>query len=145
MFWHLFRTILLSCRCNEAINGQCSRYPVAWKNGKPNYAVAATLTDNISAEETEAASVNVLADAATLSISPNPSVGNIMLKYNSPVAGKINIVIYDKASLAIAKKAQQAIKGDNIYHFNLNNISGTYYIEISNGKNSVRNSFIISR
>ncbi len=131
---------------NEAINGQCSRYPVAWKNGKPNYAVAATLTDNISAEETEAVSANALADAAaTLSISPNPSVGNITLKYNSPVAGKINIVIYDKMGLAIAKKTEQAIKGNNIYHFNLNNISGAYYIEINNGNNTVRNSFIISR
>jgi hypothetical protein len=131
---------------NEAINGQCSRYPVAWKNGKPNYAVASMLPDDMNAEETEAASANALADAAArIGVSPNPSVGNITIKYSSTFSGKINLVIYDKMGLVISKKAEQAIKGDNTYHFNLNNTPGIYYIEINNGNNAIRNSFIISR
>jgi murein DD-endopeptidase MepM/ murein hydrolase activator NlpD len=126
---------------NEAINGQCSRYPVAWKNGKPDYAVSSF------AETTEISSVvNDDVRINRVIISPNPSVGNISVKYNSSSTGKINITIYDKTGLSISKKADYAVKGDNTYRFNLSNVlSGVYFVEINDGTTAVRNSFIISK
>lgn len=47
---------------------------------------------------------------------------------------------------SISKKADYAVKGDNIYRFNLSNtLPGVYFVEISDGVNKVRNSFIISK
>ncbi len=128
---------------NEKINGQCSRYPVAWKNGNPDYATSSFTNTS----EDEAVASNIMAASANhVSISPNPSVGNITINYNSIATGKINLVIYDKTGLSITKKAEYAIKGDNTYHYNLSNIfPGIYYIEINNGSNTLRSNFIISR
>ena len=129
---------------NEKINGQCSRYPVAWKNGNPQYPVTGTLTS-----DSAAAPESVSAHAATpdkLIVSPNPSVGNITVKYTNSFSGKINLIVYDKTGQPVFKKVDNAIAGDNSYHFNLSNLfSGVYYIEISNGYNIVRNSFIVSK
>lgn len=126
---------------NEAINGQCARYPVAWKNGKPDYA------SGLFAKTEETSSV--INDDARINkaiISPNPSVGNISVKYNSSNASKINITIFDKTGLSISKKTDYAVKGDNTYRFNLSNVlSGIYFVEINDGVNTVRNSFIIGK
>ncbi len=127
---------------HDAINGQCSRYPVAWKNGKPNYA-ASSFAD---AMETSSSIVDNDAGINKITISPNPSVGNITIKYASRVNGKISIVIYDKIGLAVSKKDVYAVKGDNHYDFNLSNkIPGLYYAEIDDGTGLLRNSFIIGR
>jgi murein DD-endopeptidase MepM/ murein hydrolase activator NlpD len=125
----------------DAINGQCSRYPVAWKNGRPGYA-----TTFVAAANETASTLITEVTANKLTVSPNPSAGNISVKYNSSMAGKINITIYDKTGLAISKKEEYAMKGDNTYRFNLSNVlSGAYFVGISDGTNTVRNSFIISR
>jgi murein DD-endopeptidase MepM/ murein hydrolase activator NlpD len=126
---------------NEAINGQCSRYPVAWKNGKPDYATSPFVeTQEVSSVINNDARIN------NVIVSPNPSVGNISIKYNTGSSAKINIIVYDKTGLSISKKADYAVKGDNTYRFNLSNVlPGIYFVEINDGVNKVRNSFIISR
>jgi len=126
---------------NEAINGQCSRYPVAWKNGKPDYASSSFgETNDVSSIVNNDVRINKVI------VSPNPSVGNISVKYNSNNSGQINIVVYDKTGLSISKKTELAVRGDNTYHFNLSNVlPGIYFVEINDGVNKVRNSFIISR
>ncbi|HEX5150945.1 MAG TPA: T9SS type A sorting domain-containing protein [Parafilimonas sp.] len=124
---------------NEAINGQCSRYPVAWKNGKPDYAVT-------TFDKSEATAASLSIATSSVSISPNPSVGNITLKYNTEEGGKIHITIYNKAGLRVYEKDGYAIKGGNSYYLNLSNAGpGVYYAEINNGSNAAKNNFIISR
>ncbi len=124
---------------NDAINGQCSRYPVAWKNGKPDYATATF--DN---GESLAASSNII--TSRVSVSPNPSVGNITAKYNTDAGGKIYISVFNKTGLPVYVKETYAIKGDNSYYLNLPNaLPGVYYVEISNGVDKAKNNFIISR
>ena len=127
---------------NDAINGQCARYPVAWKNGKPDYAAGGSF-----AETKEALSVvNNDALINKVTIFPNPSPGNISVKYSSSNTCKINIGIYDKTGLSVSKKSGYAVKGDNIYHFDLSGVlPGVYFVEIKDGANTVRSSFIISK
>ena len=121
---------------NEAINGQCARYPVAWKNGKPDYA---PVTFDNSANVTASPGIA----ASRVSVSPNPSVGNITAKYNTEAGGKIHISIYDKTGLSIYEKDAYAIKGDNSYYVNLAKaVSGVYYIEITAGVSSYRSKFV---
>jgi murein DD-endopeptidase MepM/ murein hydrolase activator NlpD len=129
---------------NDPINGQCSRYPVAWKNGKPGYASSSSFSDTSFTDE-------VLSDATAntteqIFISPNPSDGNITVKYNSGNTGKINITVYNKTGSLIFKKTDYAIAGSNTYHLNLSEFSsGSYYVDINNNNKSVRSSFIITK
>jgi len=53
---------------------------------------------------------------------------------------------YDKTGVSISKKPSYAVKGDNIYRFDLSGVlPGVYFVEIKDGVNTVRSSFIISK
>ncbi len=124
---------------SDAINGQCARYPIAWKYGKPSYATT-------SFDETE--NLQIITDVKTskVSVMPNPSQGNITAQYNTETGGKIHISVFNKTGLLIYEKEAYAIRGNNSYPINLSNVlPGVYYVEIQNGLNKAKNNFIISR
>jgi len=129
---------------NDPINTACARYPIAWKNNGPQYPTLSSLADE-PAEEI--ASDAVAAALPQLLISPNPSTGNITVKYNGDKAGKINLVVYDKSGSAIFRKLDYAMPGNNAYNLNLSQlISGSYYLELSDNNNvRTRQKFIINK
>ncbi len=94
---------------NAAANTACARYPVAWKNGSPTY-VPQTLANSINSETASLQKESCIA-ADQLSIAPNPSMGNIIVKYDSKAGGNVDIVIYDKTGAAIFSKRQHATIG----------------------------------
>ena len=129
---------------NDAINTACSRYPVAWKNGKPDYPAGSPFLNDADSEKI---SVNENVDAAIrLSVSPNPSIGNLTINYNNSKAGKIELTVYDKTGLAVYNKIDNAVSGNNYYHLNLTNlISGMYYLQVNSNGVIAREKFIVSK
>lgn len=126
---------------DENINTACARYPIAWKGGNPDYPTLNGL-DKSSETETSLATDKY----SKLFVSPNPSPGNISVKYNSIKAGKINMIVYDKSGMAVHRNSTYANAGDNIYKLNLSNlISGVYYIELTNDDSKIREKVIISK
>lgn len=125
---------------DEPINGQCARYPIAWKNGKPSYS-GMSFVDKIENEPVE----NVIMKSS-VSVSPNPSSGFVNIKYNTTEGGKIQITIVDKTGLPFYKNEVYVNKGENNFKLDLSRaISGMYYVEIMEGTNRVRSNFLISR
>jgi murein DD-endopeptidase MepM/ murein hydrolase activator NlpD len=129
---------------NEEIHTACARYPIAWKNGQPNYANGGKSFTEAGNKEISA---NEISDARTaIVISPNPSAGNITITYTSSKSGSINLAVYDKTGMAIFKKTDYAIVGNNTYHINLSAfISGVYYLELNSGGTKTGNKFIINK
>ncbi len=126
------------------INTACARYPIAWETSNPTYPSLSALSDEQAPEEITSA---INADnTPSLFISPNPSVGNITIKYNGNNTGKIDLVIYDKSGSVLFKKMDYAVRGNNTYNLNLSQlIPGGYYVELSDNNTKTRAKFIISR
>lgn len=138
------------------IAGATKRIYTATSTG--NYTVTVTNSSNCSktsavtavAKSCFALSVNpsniVTVKAAKLSLSPNPSKGNITVVYNSNNAGKIQFKVFDVAGKVITSKSDAAIKGVNTYHFNLSNLTaGIYYFEVNNNGVKQRIQFVIEK
>lgn len=129
---------------NGGINGACARYPIAWKNGNPNYPGGGEPVANAVNEEP--ASADNWGKGEQVLISPNPSSGNITVQYNSSKAGRVDILIYDKTGIGISKKMDYAKCGANTYRLNLTNLMpGIYYLEMNNDGVKTGSKFIIGR
>jgi murein DD-endopeptidase MepM/ murein hydrolase activator NlpD len=126
---------------NAAGNTACARYPVSWKNGKPDYpAMPQSLADAMDE------AIFATNAASGITITPNPSVGNMTVTYNSNKAGKIVLSVFDKTGIAVFNKSDYASTGDNTYRLNLPNlISGVYYLEVNNNGIKTRDKFIINK
>jgi len=126
---------------NQAITTSCARYPISWKNGKPDYPAAPQFFADANNEAIFSTNV-----ATGISITPNPSVGNITVTYNSEQAGKLNLTVYNKTGIAVFNRNENAIAGSNTYQLNLPSlISGVYYLEVNNNGIKTRDKFIISK
>ncbi len=67
-----------------------------------------------------------------LSLSPDPSHGNIKVTYNSGKGGRIELKIFDIRGRLVFTKTEISVKGSNIYPLNLpTSYSGVYYLELS--------------
>lgn len=129
---------------NQAINTACARYPIAWKNGSPNYPVLAPEAITQSSVDSDAKAV--MDNMEILQVSPNPTTGNIIVKYNCTAAGRINLTVYNKLGIAAFTKSDFASTGNNIYQLDLSNlIPGNYFVELNNNGTKSRAQFIINK
>lgn len=124
----------------DPINTACARYPVTWKTGSPTYPLTSL------ADEPVAEFADLKEEVTSVVISPNPSPGKINVNYKTDKAGKVDLVVYNKSGLAIFKRSDYSIAGNNVYNLNLSNIiAGTYYLEIKNNDITTREKFILSK
>ena len=74
------------------------------------------------------------------------SAGKISVNYKAGKTGKVDLVVYNKSGLAIFKKSDFSIAGNNVYNLNLSNVvAGTYYLEIKDNDVTTREKFILSK
>ena len=68
------------------------------------------------------------------------------MNYKAGKTGKVDLVVYNKSGLAIFKKSDFSIAGNNVYNLNLSNVvAGTYYLEIKDNDVTTREKFILSK
>jgi iduronate 2-sulfatase len=91
--------------------------------------------------------INSIASAAlldNLSLYPNPSKGNITLRYKSNTAGRISFKIYEATGKLVFDMSKEPVtKGNNIKKLNLSFEAGVYYLEVNNNGVRISKSFII--
>lgn len=87
-----------------------------------------------------------LISSLSLSVYPNPSPGNIYLKYNSNSAGIVRLKIIDITGRLLFAKTESTIIGNNAYQINLSNLKpGVYNLELNNGTRSDWMKFVIEK
>lgn len=131
---------------NQSITTACARYPIAWKNGRPNYPPATLQSAPVASLNKGTATEEGINRDFRIAVSPNPSFGNLTVNYTSPKAGKVDLVVYDMAGAAVFSKTDYAISKDNTYRLNLSHlVSGVYYLEVNNNGVNTRARFMISK
>jgi hypothetical protein len=80
------------------------------------------------------------------SLYPNPSKGNVAVRYAGPTAGTLVVKIYDAAGRVVYSKKEQVLKAANVFNLNLSSlVSGVYYMELNDNNVKQRLKFIIER
>jgi len=61
-------------------------------------------------------------------------------------AAEIQFRLFNVAGKTVFIKANNALKGNNIYHFNLSNMTaGTYYLEVNNNGKTEHTKFVLAK
>lgn len=85
-------------------------------------------------------------DDRSLSISPNPSNGNITLQYNADKTGTINISIQNSVGVPVYTSVQKVFAGVNKISIQLHvNNSGIYMLTLNNSTIQRKTSFVIDK
>jgi uncharacterized sulfatase len=110
-----------------------------WKSSVPP---ATSITSNLAG--VTIGSTKLTAPSDKLSLSPNPSAGNLTVTYDSYDAGKTQLKIYDMNGRILFDKTELMIKGMNKFNLNLIHfLSGVYFFEVNNAGVQTRKKFMI--
>ncbi len=130
---------------SDPIQTACARYPIAWKGGKPQYGPAA-LEAAAGSTDVSAATESLAAVPGIISVSPNPSSGNVLVQYSNNIAGKASLAVYDKAGLIVFNKMMEVKAGSNTWPLQLGNLqAGIYYIELKQNGVASRTKLVMNR
>ncbi len=81
-----------------------------------------------------------------LSLYPNPSKGSVNISYDCSKAGKMQIKLYDVSGKILLSRNDDAISGNNVFHFNLSNLlPGIYYFELINNDEKKKIKLVIEK
>ncbi len=84
-------------------------------------------------------------EMAEVWLSPNPSKGNINLRYSCAIPAKIQLNVFDINGKNIFTKMELAKKGNNSYQLNLSMLaSGVYTLQLINGSEIKKIMFLIN-
>jgi hypothetical protein len=126
------------------INTACSRYPVSWKNGSPQFPTTAQVSANSASVISSPKENSSTRSIDKLLIYPNPSAGNITVEYNSINTGTLKLAVHDMKGQAVFSKIVQVIKGANTYYLNIHHLpSAVYYLELNSGGEQIRRKFLV--
>ncbi|MEP7128768.1 MAG: M12 family metallo-peptidase [Chitinophagales bacterium] len=86
-----------------------------------------------------------IATPASANIYPNPTTGNLTVNYNCNNQSTIDFYVFDVTGKVMQTKTNEAFKGENIYHFDLNGWNnGIYILQIRNGSEINYTKFVIA-
>jgi hypothetical protein len=127
-------------------NTACSRYPVSWKNGSPQFPALTSVTSKSNGIITTDKE-NLFTDPKSkLLIFPNPTHGNITVQYQTNTPGNVKLVVYDKTGSAVFRSIERATKGSNIYYLKLLHFpSAIYYLWLNKNGEQTGEKFVIAR
>jgi len=107
--------------------------------------IRVTNSCTLAAENSENSKQGIFS-APQLTLSPNPSPGEILVKYNCLIGNQIQFRIFDISGKLIFTKTDIAMKGTNTYHLNLSMLAaGTYYLELGSNNELNRLKFVIEK
>ncbi|HUM48260.1 MAG TPA: T9SS type A sorting domain-containing protein, partial [Chitinophagales bacterium] len=111
-------------------------------NASQCYSLSATISSTPFrlAEEQEEVTV------VSMNIFPNPTMGDLTVIYNSNSNALVDIYVVDVTGKVMLMQTNDALKGSNTYHFDLNRLNnGVYFLQIRNGNEISHTKLMIGR
>ena len=94
--------------------------------------------DNINISGTPTTNVDALSSAYELTLSPNPTSGNVDLNFKTAEAADLNVVINNVLGQTVSKELIKNLNGSIRHTFDLSNQNaGIYFVTISYGSNTI--------
>lgn len=111
-------------------------------NASQCYSLSATISSTpFRLEEEEETAV-----VASMNIFPNPTMGDLTVIYNSNSNALVDIYVVDVTGKVMLMQTNDALKGSNTYHFDLNRLNnGVYFLQIRNGNEISHTKLMIGR
>ena len=81
-----------------------------------------------------------------LSIYPNPAIGEFNILLNAKLKASIHLQLFDTRGRLVSQQLSNVQNGENSFSFKLDNISeGLYFLNISDGVNSISRRIVVKR